>query len=535
MIIHKRFAMISLLVFLLLAAACTAESEPAVTETAVATAITEPTSLPVEPALPSPTPASDPTVETEPTETAVPTQDVDAFATALQFALIGRDFDFLMSQMSDPFGFGPYRSEWSQLTPAQMVAQLENMLPQGAALQFNPDADLLTMLDGQDPQMMLGPDVTVAAVWHTSGWGAEGLDEAILFVEEMGDGRFAWKAMIYAPNGFLPESAELPILDGQPAPVGLLYHKADGSLWQVAADGQPVQLWAQEGVSPIPAPDGKHAYYQIQGDLWLLDVATGESSQLTSDHDAQGTHLSGFHWWYDNSTILSGIWLDFETDGGPNFGRPALIDIATGELTMVDSQHLMSSYPAVSVSGAIAYSSVQQSANDHSTSWIYDPATGVTAFKPTDFTNDPDGAYTSPAWSADGRFLAWLASDGINAYPAIFDLESNLVANLPAFEGAAFGGPYPNPVFSPDSNWIALRQFTNDPATTGLWLYTQDGQEPLFIAQNGGESLWLNDHLLLFIDYDENFNGQLQQYDALTGTRSAVTLPDVFQIFSIIE
>ncbi|MAT97848.1 MAG: hypothetical protein CL608_11945 [Anaerolineaceae bacterium] len=64
---------------------------------------------------------------------------------------------------------------------------------------------------------------------------------------------------------------------------------------------------------------------------------------------------------------------------------------------------------------------------------------------------------------------------------------------------------------------------------------TQDGQEPVFIAQNGGESLWVNDHLLLFIAYDENFNAQLQQVDTLTGTRSVVILPDVFQIFSIVE
>jgi hypothetical protein len=41
--------------------------------------------------------------------------------------------------------------------------------------------------------------------------------------------------------------------------------------------------------------------------------------------------------------------------------------------------------------------------------------------------------------------------------------------------------------------------------------------------------------VLLFIDYDESFNGVIQQYDALTGIRSAVALPDVSQIFGIVE
>ena len=532
MINRKVFALVALLSFWLFTAACTAVSEPAAVEdTAVATPITEPTPTLETVNLPTPTPPNEPTA----TETPQVDAKIDTFTILLQTALTNRDFELVQTTMSDAFGFGAYRSEWQQGAPADFLPQIENMLPAGVNLRFTLNPDFAAMLDGQDPQMMMGPDVTVAAVWHATGWGAEGKDEAILFVEELGDGRFVWKALLYAPGGFLPQSAELPVLDEQPAPIGLLYSKPDGGLWQVGVDGQPVELWFQEGVMPKLAPDGKHAFYQVEGDLWLLDVVTGESSQLASDSDGQETHLAGFHWWVNSSTILSGIWLDLETDGGPNLGRPALIDIVSGELTVLDSQHLMSSYPAIAANGAVAYSSVQQSANDSQTTWVYDPKSGVTAFDPSEFANAPDGFYTSPAWSADGRFLAWLVSDGIHVQLAVFDLESGMVANLPAFEGAAFGGPYPNPVFNEDPNWIALRQFTNDSAKMGLWLYTQDGQEPIFIAQNGGESLWINDHLLLFIDYDENFNGQLQQYDALTGVRSVVTLSNVAQIFSIVE
>jgi hypothetical protein len=513
---HKWLVIVSVLSVWLLVA-CTAVTEPDVTVSS--------TTVPDIPATP----------ETEPEPTAVSADGLAQFTITLQTALTQRDFATAQAQMSDPFGFGPYRSEWSQLAPADMAAQLEMMLPEGATLQFNPEADVVAMLDGQNPQMMLGPDVTVTAVWHSSGWGAEGQDEAIMFIEEMADGRFAWKAMIYAPAGFLPESAELPILDEQPAPIGLLYSQPDGSLWQVGVAGQPAQLWYQEGTPATPSPDGKHAFYLIQGDLWLLDVTTGESRQLTSDHDDAGTHLTGFSYWYDDSTILTGLRLDLVREDGPTVGHPSLVDIETGEVVVLDADHLMSSFPAISTSGAVAYSSVMLSANDSQTTWIYQPDTGVTLFDRAAFPGAPEGVYSAPAWSVDGRFLAWLVSDGVNVQLTVFDQESGMVAALPAFTGLAFGGPYPNPIFSVDANWIALRQLTNDPPTTGLWLYGQDGGPPLFVAQNGGESLWVNDHLLLFLDYDENFNAQLQQYDRLTNVRSVVTLPAAFQIFGIAQ
>ena len=167
--------------------------------------------------------------------------------------------------------------------------------------------------------------------------------------------------------------------------------------------------------------------------------------------------------------------------------------------------------------------------------FIYDRQTGEIERIPVGRPSGLGKSYTI-SLSADGRFLAWLAITGTNVnHLAIFDLETGTVANLPAYQGVGFGGPYPNPVIGPDPNWIALRQYTEISAAAGLWLYTQDGQPPLFIAHNGGESLWVNDHLLLFLDYDENYNAQLQQYDVLTGVRSAVTLPNVAQIFGIAE
>ncbi len=329
---------------------------------------------------------------------------------------------------------------------------------------------------------------------------------------------------------------DLPVQGEQPAPVGLLYSPVEGGIWQIGADGQPQQLTEQP--EAVPSPDGQHAFYVADDNLWLIDLASDKRTQLTSMEE--GEYLAnGRPQWADNETILVGIWLDLAAEGGPNWGHPALLDIASGNLTLIDEpfQLLMRSIPAVSSSGAVAFDTVGRSADDQDFNWIYQPGMETMTFEAGDFVNAIENAgYISPAWSADGRFLAWLAFTGENVnHLALFDLESGSVANLPSYQGVGFGGPYPNPVISPDANWIALRQLTPDPDLQGLWLYTQDGQEPVFIAQNGGESLWVNDHLLLFIDYDENFNGQLQQYDAVTGVRSVVTLPHVAQIFGIVE
>ncbi len=535
MIILKRLALFLLFVSLLFVAACTAESEPSV---AGDTTTISPTTELVPTLEPTATTMAEVAATAVPTEPAVTVESdgLNAFLNTLQTALTSRDFDLLRSLMSDPFAFGNYGSEWQQQSPADIQGLLENWLPAGAVVQFSPSGtDLTAMLDGQNPQTMLGSDVPVAAAWHTTGWGADGKGEVILFAEETADGQIALKAMLYAPLGFLPEFDDLPVQDEQPAPIGLLYSPAAGGIWQIGADGQPQQLTAQQDA--VPAPDGRHAFYVADESLWLIDLASDERTQLTNPE--AGIYLAGTQQWADNEMILAGIWLNLETESGPNWGHPAWIDIVSGELTLIDepAQFLMRSRPAVSATGSVAFDQVGRTGDDRDFNWIYQPETGLMNFVASDFVNATDNTvYTSPALSADGRFLAWLASTGNNLNQlAVFDLESGSVANLPAYQGVGFGGPYPNPVISPDPNWIALRQITVDQAKMGLWLYTQDGQEPVFIAQNGGESVWANEHLLLFIDYDENNNAQLQQYNALTGVRSAVTLPDVVKIFGVVE
>ena len=532
---NHRFFVFSLVTMMLLGllAACTATTEPAsdatpaITNTVALTpTVIELTSEPTE------EPELVLTSEPEPTETAVSLGDLSTFLTLFQTALIDQEMATLSELMAADFGYGGYRSEWQLGTPEQFLPQIEAFLPATGSLQIVPDADLVTLLDGQDPQMMMGPDIAVAAVFLTTGWGPEGADEAILFVEELPNGRFVWKAMLYAADGFQPAAAELPIIDEQPAPVGLIFSDTTGALQRVATDGSVERLTIEQ--TALPSPDGQHAIYESEGDLWLIELETGQITSLTSADGDMPTFLAGYQQWVDNDTILVGVWLDLETEGGPNLGHPALIDISTGEMTLIDADRLMASFPAAAPTGAIAYSSVQRSADDTAFTWIYTPEAGTEPFDTTVYGSLPTGGYTAPAWSTNGRLLAWLILGENNQTDiAVFDTEAQTVRVMPGFAGAAFGGPYPNPIFNPSGSHIALRQFTNDIATTGLWVYPLDGAAPLFVAQNGGESLWVSDEQLLFVDYDENFNGQLQQVNIQTSIRSVITLPDALLPLSV--
>jgi len=174
--------------------------------------------------------------------------------------------------------------------------------------------------------------------------------------------------VLYTPLGFLPEFNDLPVEDEQPTPIGLMYRPVGGGIWQIGADGQPQQLTAQQDA--VPSPDGRHAFYVADENLWLIDLAGDERTQLTNTVD--GVYLAGTQQWADNETILAGVWLDLETEGGPNWGYPTLINIISGELTLIDEPYkfLMRSYTAVSATGSVAFDQVGRDGDDRDFNWI---------------------------------------------------------------------------------------------------------------------------------------------------------------------
>jgi hypothetical protein len=150
----------------------------------------EPTPLPpvtaiIDPPTPTPVieaPAAAPTATlTTVTETSV--TNLADYAQSLETAINQRDVDPLGQMMSQPFYIGGWRSEWRQYDRDAALTELQHHYPPAeAAIQFSPlETDLSLMLDGQPVQMMLGPDLNVVSAIHSTGWGSDGQNEAILF------------------------------------------------------------------------------------------------------------------------------------------------------------------------------------------------------------------------------------------------------------------------------------------------------------------------------------------------------------------
>lgn len=127
--------------------------------------------------------------------------DPAVFIQLLQQGLAARDKAALQSLMGDPFTLAFWRSEGLQVSPAQAVEQvLNNYLPAGGA---GP------LLDAGHPVLArLFADAVTTGTGealipvHVSGWGAQGQDEAVLFIARRADGSLYWQGALTAQGGF---------------------------------------------------------------------------------------------------------------------------------------------------------------------------------------------------------------------------------------------------------------------------------------------------------------------------------------------
>ncbi|NJN53502.1 MAG: hypothetical protein HC804_01355 [Anaerolineae bacterium] len=175
----------------------------------------------------------------------------------------------MQATMSDPFGYSLDQSEWQSLTSVQMIAQLDQeLIPEGARIQFSPpNTDIATMLGGQDPAALMGPDVNVVDVLHSTHWGEDGQGEAILFIIQREDEQFRWHATIYAPAGF-----PRPIVDETVTATA------------VAATPLPDNAIKEVPLSPVVMPAPQAVFSVFGQGVWRVDE-NGISQQLSASDD----------------------------------------------------------------------------------------------------------------------------------------------------------------------------------------------------------------------------------------------------------
>ena len=163
----------------------------------------------------------------------LPARDASQVKQGLVEALNTRDYNALKALMGESFLIGYWQSEGTSNTPDQAIELFQrSLLNSTSPITADYTKNLIELL-GTDPVTILGPDVLEASPLFTSGWGAEGRDEAILLVGKQPDGDVYWHGLLFAREGFEVPAPIVP----QPAPevveiptISILSAVEDGSV-----------------------------------------------------------------------------------------------------------------------------------------------------------------------------------------------------------------------------------------------------------------------------------------------------------------
>ena len=262
---------------------------------------------------------------------------------------------------------------------------------------------------------------------------------------------------------------------------------ANQGLWIVQADGQLKQLSAKP--NPRLSPDQTQALYGENGEIWLQDLATGKTTNLTRTKDKIE---ADYQWWPARPGVIV-FHYQPAVDIQPMAGFLATAKTDGTNYLILDEEAGSNSPAALSSDGqSIAYDRAGQP-------WVYNLSGGNMPILPRTFTEKFRIA-VNPAWSPDGKKIAWqffgdqAGTDGWSEV-ALLDLNTNKVTLLHRYLilGGSDIGNY-HLAWSPDGQWLAVAdqaERTED-GKVSLWVMRPDGSEEHPIG-GGDRPVWSPD------------------------------------------
>lgn len=280
-------------------------------------------------------------------------------------------------------------------------------------------------------------------------------------------------------------------------PPGLVYitgeMESPHPLWIVDSSGVPQQIVGDVvSTEPFPdfdiSPDGAQMLYSYEGDIWLLDFASGEARNVTQTEDR---HEQAPRWWPGRAGGF--VCGSTSTDGG---------GMTTGQLTYVNldgtyevlDEGLMPTIPAPRPDGQIILYTNYRTESDAGGFDLYEyrleqgsrpiaPAElGLADYVMHDNPNGPNWLVAgSMSWSADGSTLG-LALHGQfqgEQHGGILTHEWGTASTrlLFSFIPPSIGAPLFSsaPRFAPDGSWLVFEARPPDAPNGRIYLW--DGAE----------------------------------------------------------
>lgn len=278
------------------------------------------------------------------------------------------------------------------------------------------------------------------------------------------------------------------VVDSKSAPASLLAGLVvfSGTTIQYQADGSTKQLSGQqiEAVSP----DFSQGLTNTNGDLWLQSFADQRTARLTLTE----TKVECCAVWWTNhpqKILMLSNTLGGNTGVATNGYLAVVKQDGTG-YTVLDPDHPSSGRPAVSADGVwIAY-------GYGASGWLFGGELGLQEVKPVDYGLQSGGTLSAPAWSPDGKRLAWAWQDQAGMVsPLVLDLnaKSYLMAQTAVNEGSQIIGSLQ---WDPSGSWLVYAVKSTNSAVNGIWIMdtsTTQGRSERISDQNLITGVWSPD------------------------------------------
>jgi Tol biopolymer transport system component len=281
-------------------------------------------------------------------------------------------------------------------------------------------------------------------------------------------------------NTAIPEQATAPIPSSSPqVPVnltpsagiglaGLVF--GGGDLRQIQTDGTEKLLY--ERPVDVVSPDLQIALTNSNADYWMYTLATRNLQRLTMTETR--TECCAV-WWTNHPNKI--LFLSNILGGNSGLSTQGYLTMVkqdgTGYLVL-DSDHPSTGEPAPSPDGTwIAY-------GFGDTGWLFGGEQDPQKIDPVDYglASLKGQTISNPAWSPDGKKLAWAWQSNLNsgskAGILILDMEkkSYQLGKLFLIDGLVF---YPQIRWSPDGAWLAYYIEPKDANVSGTYVMRTDG------------------------------------------------------------